>query len=90
MLPNPGLGSTHRLSLDLSHSRVFGKMAQVAAMQQMYQCLGFTLEAASNSILNLQGLRTLEDLCNLDEMSCSSLCKNLRHLGGTIPNPAAQ
>ena len=41
-------------------------MAQVAAMRQMYQRLGFT-EAAANSILNLQGLRTLEDLCDLDE-----------------------
>ena len=64
-------------------------MAQVAAMRQMYQRLGFT-EAAANSILNAQGVRTLDDLCDLDETRCANLCKNLRRPGGTIPNPATQ
>ena len=58
-------------------------------MRQMYQRLGFT-EAAANSILNAQGVRTLDDLYDLDETRCANLCKNLRRPGGTIPNPAAQ
>ena len=35
-------------------------MAQVAAMRQMYQCLGFTKAASNSMILNLQGLRMIE------------------------------
>ena len=64
-------------------------MAQVAAMRQLYQRLGFS-EPATNAILTGQNILSLEDIRELDESRCSNLCKNLRRPGGTIPNLAAQ
>ena len=55
-------------------------------MSIMYQRLGFSLEAV-DLLVDDQDMDTLEELSILTDDECESLCKLVRRLGGTIPNP---
>ena len=54
-------------------------------MSVIYQLLGFSLEAA-DLLVDDQDMDTLEELSILTDDECESLCKLVRHPGGTIPN----
>jgi hypothetical protein len=64
-------------------------MAALAAMRTMFNRLGFTV-AASQVIVDEQGLDTLDEIKLLTDDEIENLCKVLRRPGGTIPaeNPA--
>jgi hypothetical protein len=61
-------------------------MAAVNAMRMMFNRIGFTL-AASQVIVDDQGMDTLEEIRLLSDDVIENLCKVIRRPGGTIPGP---
>ena len=62
-------------------------------MHQMFERLGF-MTIASNAIIQDQGIDSLEEVRLLESSDVETLCKTIRHPGGTIqcgnqdvPNP---
>ena len=63
-------------------------MANIAALRQMYVCIGFTQETA-NSIIDDQGIDSIEEVGYLKDPDIDALCKTIKRPGGTIANPNA-
>lgn len=63
-------------------------MAAVAAIRAALGRLGFTANAAQ-FITDQQGLDDLDEFAILTDAEVESLCKVVRHPGGTVPNPQA-
>ena len=57
--------------------------ADAAAMRQVFTRLGFTQEAAT-SIVDVQGIDSLEELRILSDSDVENLCKVVRRPGGTL------
>ena len=63
-------------------------------MHQMYERLSFTA-AAANTIIQDQGIDSLQEVCLLEPSDVETLCKTIHHPSGTIqhgnqdvPNPS--
>ena len=61
-------------------------MAAVNAMRTMLNRIGFTI-AASQVIVDEQGLDSLEEIRLLTDDEIENLCKVIRRPGGQIPGP---
>ena len=57
--------------------------ANNAQMNQMYQCLVFSIKSV-NAIIQDQGINTLEEVRQLEPMDVETICKTIQCLGGTI------
>ena len=56
-------------------------------MRTMFHRIGFTV-AASQVIVDDQGMDSLEEIRLLSDDEVENLCKVIRRFGGTIPGPA--
>jgi hypothetical protein len=63
-------------------------MAALNAMRTMLQCIGFSA-AASQVLVDEQGMDTLAEIQLLTDDEIENLCKVVRQPGGTIPGPNA-
>jgi hypothetical protein len=61
-------------------------MAAVNAMRTMFNRIGFTI-AASQIIVDEQGLDSLDEIWLLTDDKIENLCKVIRCPGGQIPGP---
>ena len=64
-------------------------MANIVAINQMYQNLGFTAQA-STLLSGAQGMDDIDELSLLTDVEVDALCKLVRSPGGTVPNPAGR
>ena len=59
-------------------------MANIVAINQMYQNLGFTAQA-STLLSGAQGMDDIDELSLLTDVEVDALCKLVRSPGGTVP-----
>ena len=64
-------------------------MANILAINEMYERLGFTAQAA-RLISGAQGMDDLAELGLLTDKEVDALCKLVRSPGGMVPNPAGR